>query len=65
VQQEFSAARDRKPPGRAGLEGSPAGEAGADPAPTRHAPATEEQGGEKSKFAATEVWRSKKGDRFV
>jgi hypothetical protein len=34
-----------------------------DPAPTRHAP--EEGQLEKSKYEATEVWRSPKGDRFV
>jgi len=46
--------------------GSPSPEAGTDPTPTRHAPETEAQKGlEKSKFAATEVYRSKKGDRFV
>jgi len=46
--------------------GSPSSEAGTDPAATRHAPVTEEQKGlEKSKYAATEVYRSKKGDRFV
>jgi hypothetical protein len=43
----------------------PAREANADPAPTRHAPYTEGQRtSEKSKYAASEVFRSKKGDRL-
>jgi hypothetical protein len=45
--------------------GSPSQEASLDPAPTRHAPETEAQRvGEKSKYEASEVWRSKKGDRL-
>jgi hypothetical protein len=45
--------------------GNPSREANADPAPTRHAPETDAQRvGEKSKYEASEVWRSKKGDRF-
>jgi len=37
----------------------------AEPAPTRHAPETETQRvTEKSKYEASEVWRSKKGDRL-
>jgi len=44
---------------------SPAREAGSDPAPTRHEPANEEQRiREKSKYEASEVYRSPKGDRF-
>jgi hypothetical protein len=40
-------------------------EATEDPAPTRHAPATEgQQVEEKSKYEASEVWRSKKGNRL-
>ncbi|KIW07317.1 uncharacterized protein PV09_02167 [Verruconis gallopava] len=43
----------------------PAMEASADPAPTRHAPTTQgQQVEEKSKYEASEVWRSKKGDRL-
>jgi len=43
----------------------PSREASIDPAPTRHAPETEAQRvGEKSKYEASEVWRSKKGDRL-
>ena len=39
---------------------------GLDPAPTRHAPETESQRvAEKSKYEATEVWRSRKGNRFT
>jgi hypothetical protein len=45
--------------------GDPSREANIDPAPTRHAPETEAQRvGEKSKYEASEVWRSKKGDRL-
>jgi Domain of unknown function (DUF4748) len=46
--------------------GNPSREASAhDPAPTRHAPETEGQRvAEKSKYEASEVWRSRKGDRF-
>jgi hypothetical protein len=45
---------------------SPSREASAtEPAPTRHAPENDAQRvGEKSKYEASEVWRSKKGDRF-
>ncbi|KAL9085610.1 MAG: hypothetical protein Q9165_007510 [Trypethelium subeluteriae] len=47
------------------LAASPSSEASLDPAPTRHAPGTEGQGvGEKSKYEASEPWRSRKGDRF-
>ncbi len=45
--------------------GSPSQEATSDPAPTRHAPESEGQRvREKSKYEATEPYRSKKGDRF-
>ncbi|KAF2422198.1 hypothetical protein EJ08DRAFT_701747 [Tothia fuscella] len=48
-----------------GDDPNPSGEASVDPAPTRHAPENESQRvGEKSKYEASEVWRSKKGDRF-
>ncbi|KAF8540246.1 hypothetical protein BDD12DRAFT_880902 [Trichophaea hybrida] len=44
---------------------SPAAEASSDPAPTRHEPQTEDQQvREKSKYEASEVFRSPKGDRF-
>jgi hypothetical protein len=48
------------------VAGNPSKEVGAtDPAPARHAPETEGQRVvEKSKYEASEVWRSKKGDRF-
>jgi hypothetical protein len=43
----------------------PSREANLDPAPTRHEPETESQRVvEKSKYEASEVWRSKKGDRL-
>lgn len=45
---------------------SPASEASQDPAPTRHAPQTAEQEmREKSKYEASEPYRSRKGDRFT
>ncbi|KAF1936613.1 hypothetical protein EJ02DRAFT_413703 [Clathrospora elynae] len=45
--------------------GSPSGEAYQDPAPTRHAPENERQAvGEKSKYEASDAYRSRKGDRF-
>lgn len=46
--------------------GNPSKEVGAaDPAPARYAPETERQRvAEKSKYEASEVWKSKKGDRF-
>ncbi|KAF2663640.1 hypothetical protein BT63DRAFT_460755 [Microthyrium microscopicum] len=45
--------------------GGPSREAAGDPAPTRHEPATEGQRTlEKSKYEATQVWRSPKGDRL-
>lgn len=44
---------------------SPSLEASSDPAPTRHEPDTDAQRArEKSKYEATEVYRSPKGDRF-
>ncbi|KAF2744909.1 hypothetical protein M011DRAFT_527977 [Sporormia fimetaria CBS 119925] len=46
-------------------EGSPSQEASMDPAPTRHAPEDEAQKmREKSKYEASDVYRSRKGDRF-
>ena len=49
-----------------GMEGgNPSREASADPAPTRHAPEDEgQQAREKSKYEASDVFRSRKGDRF-
>ncbi|KAI1751634.1 hypothetical protein F4782DRAFT_181240 [Xylaria castorea] len=45
--------------------GSPSQEASSDPAPTRHAPATEDQRVfEKSKYESSTPFRSPKGDRF-
>lgn len=45
--------------------GSPSQEASSDPAPTRHAPATEGQRVfEKSKYEASTPFKSQKGDRF-
>jgi len=44
---------------------SPSLEANVDPAPTRHAPTNErDQVLEKSKYEASEPFKSKKGDRF-
>lgn len=46
-------------------EGNPSQEASQDPAPTRHAPEDEAQNAkEKSKYEASEAYRSRKGDRF-
>lgn len=45
--------------------GDPSLEASQDPAPTRHAPEDEAQKvREKSKYEASDVYRSRKGDRF-
>ncbi|KAJ4293642.1 hypothetical protein N0V90_008926 [Kalmusia sp. IMI 367209] len=45
--------------------GNPSQEANSDPAPTRHAPEDEAQRlKEKSKYEASDVYRSRKGDRF-
>ncbi|KAL1596991.1 hypothetical protein SLS60_008573 [Paraconiothyrium brasiliense] len=45
--------------------GNPSQEANSDPAPTRHAPEDEAQKmREKSKYEASDVYRSRKGDRF-
>ncbi|PFH61387.1 hypothetical protein XA68_17499 [Ophiocordyceps unilateralis] len=45
--------------------GSPSQEATSDPAPTRHAPATEsERVAEKSKYESSVPYRAPKGDRF-
>jgi len=52
-------------PARTDTAGSPSQESSADPAPTRHAPATEGQRvAEKSKYENTATFRSTKGDRF-
>ncbi len=52
-------------PARVDISGSPSQEATSDPAPTRHAPESEGQRvREKSKYEATEPFRSRKGDRF-
>jgi hypothetical protein len=46
-------------------EDNPSHEASSDPAPTRHAPEDEAQKvREKSKYEASDVYRSRKGDRF-
>ena len=45
---------------------NPSNEGSEDPATTRHAPTTEgEQMSEKSKYEATEVFKSRKGDRLT
>lgn len=52
-------------PAREDSAGSPSQEISSDPAPTRHAPATEQQRvNEKSKFESNTPYRSPKGDRF-
>ncbi|OTB05219.1 hypothetical protein M426DRAFT_320035 [Hypoxylon sp. CI-4A] len=52
-------------PARTDTAGSPSQEASSDPAPTRHAPATEgQQVIEKSKYESSVPYRSPKGDRF-
>ena len=52
-------------PARTDTAGSPSQESSSDPAPTRHAPATEAQRVlEKSKYESTTPFRSRKGDRF-
>jgi Domain of unknown function (DUF4748) len=53
-------------PARTDAAGSPSQESSSsDPAPTRHAPATESQRVlEKSKYESTSQFRSRKGDRF-
>ncbi|KAK3403537.1 hypothetical protein B0T20DRAFT_401168 [Sordaria brevicollis] len=52
-------------PARTDTAGSPSMESSSDPAPTRHAPATErERVFEKSKYEASVPYSSKKGDRF-
>lgn len=51
--------------GNGQAEGNPSVQASQDPAPTRHAPSDEGQRvGEKSKYEASDVYRSRKGDRF-
>ncbi|KAF2845120.1 hypothetical protein T440DRAFT_472861 [Plenodomus tracheiphilus IPT5] len=56
----------RRGGGGEGEDGTgPAGEASRDPAPTRHEAVSEEQRvGEKSKYEASEAYRSRRGDRF-
>ena len=52
-------------PARTDTAGSPSQESSSDPAPTRHAPATEAQRLlEKSKYESSTPFRSRKGDRF-
>ena len=52
-------------PARDDSTGSPSQELGGDPAPTRHAPTTEQQRvSEKSKFEPETPYKSRKGDRF-
>lgn len=52
-------------PGRTDSMGSPSQEASNDPAPTRHAPATDSQRlTDKSKYESSVPYRSPKGDRF-
>lgn len=52
-------------PARTDPAGSPSQEAGSDPAPTRHAPVTEDQRVyEKSKYESSTPFKSRKGDRF-
>ncbi|KAI1469998.1 uncharacterized protein F4812DRAFT_309256 [Daldinia caldariorum] len=52
-------------PARTDAVGSPSQEASRDPAPTRHAPATEKQQViEKSKYESSTPYTSPKGDRF-
>ncbi len=52
-------------PARTDTVGSPSQESSADPAPTRHAPATEAQRvTEKSKYESSTPFRAPKGDRF-
>lgn len=46
-------------------DSNPSSQASQDPAPTRHAPTDAEQkASEKSKYEASDVYRSRKGDRF-
>jgi len=51
--------------GGADESGNPSTQANQDPAPTRHEPVGEEaRAREKSKYEASDVYRSRKGDRF-
>ncbi|KAI1435936.1 hypothetical protein GGR50DRAFT_271728 [Xylaria sp. CBS 124048] len=64
-----SAGSTRSPSNNAPVSGDPTGspsrEASSDPAPTRHAPTTEdERVFEKSKYESSTPFRSPKGDRF-
>lgn len=60
-----SGPRSNDAPAGNDFAGSPSQEANSDPAPTRHAPATEGQRVfEKSKYESSAPFRSPKGDRF-
>lgn len=51
--------------GNGQAEENPSAQASQDPAPTRHAPSDEGQRvAEKSKYEASDVYRTRKGDRF-
>jgi hypothetical protein len=57
--------KDKDEWGQADEVASPSHEASHDPAPTRHEPEDEAQKmKEKSKYEASDVYRSRKGDRF-
>ncbi|KAL2135401.1 hypothetical protein VTI74DRAFT_8634 [Chaetomium olivicolor] len=59
------AAANNGGPARTDTAGSPSQESSSDPAPTRHAPATEGQRVvEKSKYESSVPFKSPKGDRF-
>lgn len=63
--QQRAARRDEDWGAQADEASNPSKEASMDPAPTRHAPEDEAQRmREKSKYEASEVFRSRKGDRF-
>ncbi|TVY71163.1 hypothetical protein LSUE1_G005994 [Lachnellula suecica] len=64
LEYQPSASSTKTPP-RSDASGSPSQEANIDPAPTRHAPESEEQRVRmKSKYEPVEPFRAKKGDRF-
>ncbi|KAK3308156.1 uncharacterized protein B0T15DRAFT_508654 [Chaetomium strumarium] len=59
------ASRGYDEPARTDMAYSPSQESSSDPAPTRHAPVTEQQRiVEKSKYESSQPFRSPKGDRF-
>lgn len=65
AQSKRRGAGEREEWGESEPSGNPSQEASMDPAPTRHAPEDEAQrAGEKSKYEATQPFRSRKGDRF-